>query len=281
MSTLQTQLGDKLSVRTLASVADLQAWRERVDVLAIEKQPSRRYLVGFASSTRAIERALRLRFDIFNRELGEGLFESEALGLDMDRFDPQMSHLVVLDRETDAVIGTYRLQTMAHALNNEGVYSGQEYDLTALEPYFHSATECGRACIAKNHRNANVLLALWKGIREFMRLHDQRWLFGCCSLTSTDPDDGWRAMKTIRRKGFLLPEISLPARPDYSCGSPAREFDPDLGAAIELPKLFAIYMRLGSKVVSEPAIDREFGTVDFLILMDAYSVKLSTLDFFL
>jgi putative hemolysin len=48
--------------------------------------------------------------------------------------------------------------------------------------------------------------------------------------------------------------------------------------SFRLPKLFSAYVRLGAKVISEPAIDREFGTVDFLILQDALALSLSSLE---
>jgi putative hemolysin len=85
-------------------------------------------------------------------------------------------------------------------------------------------------------------------------------------------------MKTIRDKDFLHHEFHVLARPKYSCGLPERENDPDLGDGIFLPRLFSTYMRLGGKVVSEPAIDREFGTVDFLVLLDAANVQMSSME---
>ena len=85
-------------------------------------------------------------------------------------------------------------------------------------------------------------------------------------------------MKTIRRGGHLHPDIFLRATPDYSCGAPEREQADDIGDALSLPKLFRTYLRLSAEVMSEPAIDREFGTVDFLVLMDGRRVTLSQLD---
>ena len=46
----------------------------------------------------------------------------------------------------------------------------------------------------------------------------------------------------------------------------------------KLPKLFRTYIRLGTKVISEPAIDLEFGTVDFLVLQDGKKFTFSQLD---
>jgi putative hemolysin len=37
---------------------------------------------------------------------------------------------------------------------------------------------------------------------------------------------------------------------------------------VKLPQLFRTYLRYGAKIVGEPAIDREFQTVDYLALVD-------------
>ena len=37
---------------------------------------------------------------------------------------------------------------------------------------------------------------------------------------------------------------------------------------VEIPPLFRVYLEMGSKVCSEAAIDREFGVVDFLVVLD-------------
>ena len=79
-------------------------------------------------------------------------------------------------------------------------------------------------------------------------------------------------MRTIREKGYLHESVYLSALPHFSCGEEAEV------EAIALPKLFRTYMRLGTKVVSAPAIDRGFGTVDFLVILDARVVTFSQLD---
>ena len=266
------------SILPLRSVGDLEAPKSTVDLYTLSGGDSDRYTVGFAVSPRAIEGALRLRYEVFNVELGEGLAESLATGLDRDEFDSQMSHLVLLDRATGKVVGTYRLQTVSQGLNRRGVYSAAEYDLSPLEPLFPQLVELGRACLAPEHRTFHALLAIWLGIGAFMNLYDQRYLFGCCSLTTQEPDDGWRALKTIRAAGYVHESIQVNANPEFSCGDSAREHDPSLGPGISLPKLFKTYMRLGVRVISAPALDRRFGTVDFLVLLDGKEVSLSRLD---
>lgn len=250
----------------------------QVDFLALPHDPADRYIVGFANSDRCIEAAQRLRYEVFNLELNEGLASSIESGLDRDRYDAQMTHLVLLERATHRVIGTYRMQSAGEAARGGGLYSAEEYDLAPMSGYLDEGVELSRACLAADHRNFRAIVSLWLGIGAYMNAHGLRYLFGCCSLTTQERDDGWRALKTIREGGFVHPNLWLRARPSHACGAPSREHDLDLGPALKLPKLFRTYLKLGALVVSEPAIDTAFGTVDFLIMMDGKGVALSSLD---
>jgi putative hemolysin len=268
----------RFAIGEMRSAADIRSEWGKLDLLALPDVRKSKYIAGFACSDRAIRAAQALRFEVFNLELDEGFAESYASGLDEDIYDEQMSHLLLIEADSHKVIGTYRMQTIAQARAAKGIYSDQEYDVAALEPYFAKSVELGRACLAEGHRSFATLLMLWFGIGAFMNFHESRWAFGCCSITTRDPDDGWRTLKTLRRENYMHPTICVPARAHASCGSAERIDDPALGEAIPLPKLFHTYMKLGTQVVSEPAIDRAFGTVDFLVMIDSQAVTLSSLD---
>ncbi len=268
--------GKPLSCGSIERIEDLREQWNKSDILLVPGQGGRRLVAGFACSDRALEAALRLRYSVFNVELGHGSSQAGD-GLDRDRFDPQMTHLLLVESGSFRVVGTYRMQTVEQALQGQGIYSAQEYDMVGLAPLFAEAVECGRACIAAEYRKAVSLMILWAGMKAFMTMAGKRWVFGCCSISSHQPDDGWRAMKTIRVSGCLHPEIFLPTTAEYSCGDPRREAAPDLGDPIPLPKLFSAYMRLGAKVISEPAMDRDFGTIDFLVLADGLKVNMAKL----
>ena len=267
-----------LRVRPFCNADELQSPPRDADILLISTLAQGKYRVGYAVSPGAIKQVLRLRYQVFNVELGEGLADGALSGLDQDPFDQQMTHLVLLSADVNQIVGTYRIQSARHALQHQGLYSAQEYDVTPLAPYFDEAIELGRACLAKDHRAMDALLMLWSGLGHFMNLFQLHYLMGCCSITTTDPDDGWRALKTLYEKNHMHPELYLKALPDYSCGSADRLDAPELGPALKLPKLFRIYLMLSAHIISEPAIDREFGTVDFLTFMDGRQVKLSQLD---
>jgi putative hemolysin len=227
-----------------------------------------RYHVRFAETAEELDAVLKLRFDVFNLELGEGLTSSFLTGRDEDEFDASCHHLMVVERSSGAVVGTYRLQTSAMAAAGRGFYSSGEFDLSCLPAsVLDDAVEVGRACIARVHRNTRVLFLLWRGLAAYLAHNRKRYLFGCCSLTSQDAREGGRVAAFLERGGHMHPTLRVRPRPGLEC-DPA-EADEDGGAGTRVTPLFNIYLRYGARVCGLPAIDRSFGTIDFLVLFDA------------
>lgn len=228
---------------------------------------SGRYEVRLATTADELDAALRLRFAVFNVELGEGLKRSLLTGRDEDEYDRWCTHLIVRDRTDGTVVGTYRVQTSEAAARGSGFYTASEFDLSALPRHvLESALELGRACIARPHRNTRVLYLLWRGIAELARRAQKRFLFGCCSLTSQDPRSGRALLDVLAARGALHPTLRVLPRPAYRCW-PALE--PCVAApAVAVPRLFDMYLAMGARVCGEPALDRAFGTIDYLVLLD-------------
>lgn len=270
-------LNERLILGTLTGLGQLYRRRTDIDLLVIPGQQHENYVAAFAVSPRSLEQVFRLRFEVFNMELGEGLAQSLATGLDCDEYDDQMTHLVLFDQASGRIVGTYRMQTVQRALLGQGLYSAREYEMAPLTPYFDRAAECGRACLARDHRGLSALHVLWRGLAAFLEITRTRYLFGCCSITTTDPDHGWRAMKTIRQRNYMHSSLHLRATRAFSCGNASREFDLNVGEPLVLPKLFRAYVQLGARVISEPALDAEFGTVDFLVMLDLQELTATSL----
>lgn len=86
-----------------------------------------RYKSRLAMTDADKEATGRLRFNVFNEELGEGLIESYATGRDYDCFEPAEDHLIVEDTELSVIVGTYRMQSGPVASANFGYYSQREF----------------------------------------------------------------------------------------------------------------------------------------------------------
>jgi putative hemolysin len=223
------------------------------------------YTVRYAATPADLEEILRLRYRIFNLELGEGFEESHRTGKDEDELDCRFHHLMSLARSGE-VVGTYRMQTAEMAARHGGFYSEQEFDLAALPPdVVAGAVEIGRACVSRDHRNGRVLNLLWRGLAAYLTWNRKHYLFGCCSLTSQDPALGVAVHRHLDATGAVHPTLRANPRPECRC-------DPvDPTAKLpepHVPALFQTYLALGAKVCGPPAIDRRFRTIDWLVILD-------------
>ncbi len=237
------------------------------------------YSLRVARNNAEIDEALRLRFEVFNLELKEGLESSYLTKKDEDQFDKQCDHLIISDNSNNRVIGTYRLQTQEMAeRGGAGFYSDGEFYLDMLgKKVLRNSLELGRACILKEYRNTRVLFLLWRGIANYMYFARKRYLFGCCSITSQDCVIGQALYLDLVKKGLVNEHYKLLARPGFEVNV---SVPPDT-EPIKMPPLMGMYIRYGAKVVSLPAIDREFKTIDYLVLFDVAKLERESFKLFL
>lgn len=238
-----------------------------IDAVRLLVSHPNQYAVGLASTEDDVRRAQVLRFEVFNLELNEGLQGSFETGLDADKFDAVCDHLLVRHLPSGQVVGTYRLQTGVNAAAYHGYYCEQEFEFSHFERARGEIVELGRACVQREHRNLVVLGLLWKGIADYARSHNGRYLLGCSSLTSQDPAVGASAFSEMYRKHLAPVEWRTRPRPEYDCSLEQLTPEPP-----KLPKLLRAYLGIGAKICGPPALDRGFKTIDFLTLLDLQSL---------
>jgi len=230
-----------------------------------------RYVARIAVRSSEIESALRLRFDVFNSELNEGMPESYRTGMDKDAYDEYCDHLIVCDTEKDMIVGTYRLMPGIVAENSAGYYSENEFDLSSIRMLPGPKLELGRSCVHQAYRNAAVISLLWKGIAAYVEEYDIRHLFGCASLHTSN-------MAAVNVVYSYLNRCHRAEDP-YTVSPLIRirdiqEFafcDREEALAL-MPPLLKGYMRLGARICGEPAYDPLFGTTDFFIILDTVNL---------
>ncbi len=230
------------------------------------------YRLRFAATPEDLVAVQRLRFEVFNVELGEGFEESYKTRLDQEAFDHVCQHVLVEEEASGRVVGTYRLQTREVAEEGLGFYAATEYEIGVLDKLLKNAVEAGRACVARDHRHRSVLHLLWRGMTAYGLWHGKYIFFGCSSLTSQDMRVAATADAWFERKGHCHPELRARALASHECALADSLSDEEI-AAFRPPKLFATYLRHGASIVSEPAIDRFFGTIDFLTAVDVRRVE--------
>lgn len=234
-----------------------------------------RFTLKFANTEQELDELLRLRFNVFNLEMGEGLASSFQTFRDEDAFDKFFNHLIIIDNNTDKIIGTYRMQTYEMALRGNGFYSHDEFKIEMLpRNIIKHSVELGRACIDKNYRNSRVLFLLWRGLTNYMILTRKRYMFGCCSLTSQNPAEGMALYDDLLKNGHIRTDLKLTAQPFYRLEGFNKT--KDITNKPAYPPLLRMYLRYGAKIIGVPAIDREFKTIDFFILLDIETIAKET-----
>lgn len=262
----------------VAAIASLEAdvFPHHVDSIPPGVVEGGKYELRFAWSRQDLHAVQALRYRVFCQELGEGLASSNDGSREADERDPWFHHLMICERSTGAVVGTYRLQTAVMAATRHGFYSATLFELGAVPgSILAGAVEIGRACVDPAHRSGRVLRLLWKGIARYLQWNDKRYLFGCCSLEGVAEEPAVEAWRALHARQALHDRILVRPRPAARALSDDGRVRPPTDATsltAALPPLFEGYLSLGAKVCGAPALDHAFGTTDFLVVLDIHDM---------
>ncbi len=235
------------------------------------------FMVKLAETQEEVDKALRLRYEVFNLEQGKGLEECKGKGIDSDEFDEFCLHLMVIEKATGRAIGTYRVHLGSIANTAKGFYSAREYDISGLREIANYCMELGRSCVSPKYRTGAIVGLMWGGIGELLNRADLRFMLGCVSLEEVNPAAGWALYRYFTRKHLMSEILTSSPRKEYVLrNAPEQDIQRLLSdeAALKkfIPPLFKGYLRLGCRICGEPVMDCEFGTIDFLVIVDKQKV---------
>ncbi len=233
-----------------------------------EKGP---YILKTVTTSEELIEALRLRYQVFHREM---IGKTKPRGIDVDGYDFVCDHLVIQEKRTQKIIGTYRLNC---SLFSNQFYSHQEFNLRRIFEKPGVKLELGRACIEKGSRNGVVIGLLWRGIAEYMAKTNSQLLFGCASIKTENPRQAallYRHFDQDQRfqESFLCPPTAPYSMPTLDLWIQALRRDLTLEEMAEaealVPPLCRAYLKAGASLGGEPAYDAEFKCIDFLTILD-------------
>ena len=216
---------------------------------------------SLARNPSEIMEAQRLRYQVFGEEMGARLSGHDRL--DRDGFDAFCDHLLIRERETQKVVGTYRILSPSMASEAGGYYSSEEFDLSRIAHLFDRTVEVGRACVHPDYRTGSTIALLWAGLAKYMIDNRYDTLIGCASISMAD---GGHLAASLYNK--LKHEHLAPAeyRAFPRCPLPLQALRQDLPDP-PCPALVKGYLRLGAWICGEPAWDPDFNSADLLVMM--------------
>jgi putative hemolysin len=241
--------------------------------------------VRLAGGRRDVHLAQRLRYTVFYEEMhARPDVVARFRRRDEDEYDPVCEHLLVIDRKTDrvrpwgsvrrpSVVGTYRLlRSDVAARHGVEFYTAGEYDIDPLIDAHGPGMrflEVGRSCVLEPYRNGRTMEALWHGLWTYAREHRIDVMIGCASFTGTDPSRHAQALSFLHHHCLAPAEWRARAHDELYVSMHRLPPDGlDTRACIKaLPPLIKGYLRLGAYVGDGAVIDRQFGTIDVLIVL--------------
>lgn len=231
-----------------------------------DSQVHRGYTYSFATTTRQVREAQRLRFDVFSRELGAAI-DRRFQGLDEDRFDPYCDHLLVRDSATGTLVSTTRLLTQEQSLNAGGFYTEDEFDLSHVLRRPGRFLEVGRTCTHPDFRNGSAIATLWTGISAVLMGGEYDYLIGCASIPLKSGLGSVHALtkRLMDRHMCDAGHRAVPRLPLPNMASPT--------TAAPVPPLLKAYLRLGAEICGPPCWDPQFKTADLMILANRHNLE--------
>ena len=228
------------------------------------------YILKTAETHEELIESCRLRHEVFYQE-----FQNiETSGVDVDKYDSHFDHLVIIHRESNKIIGTYRLNCSTFSSLS---YTETEFNLSGIFKLKGPHIELGRACIQKEHRKSSAVISLlWRGITEYMNISEANVLFGCSSIKINNPKDAALVYKYLMESGSVITSLNSSPTKNFQM----QDFDlwfayfqnglteaQLLEAENLIPPLLKAYLKFGAKIASEPAFDKDFDCVDVLTVL--------------
>lgn len=243
--------------------------------------------VRLAATKKEIKKAQRLRYKVFYEEMfATPDLMSRLKRRDIDPFDAHCDHLLVLDHKDKKpkVIGTYRLLRQSMAARGCGFYTASEFDIAPMLAAHPTARflELGRSCVLKAYRDKRTVELLWHGIWAYVRRHKIDIMFGCASLSGTDPHALALPLSFLHHTASA--EGALAAKPVAGRAVNMNLMDADAidtrKALHALPPLIKGYLRLGARFGDGAVIDRQFGTTDVLVILPVSAINPRYIDYY-
>jgi putative hemolysin len=198
-------------------------------------------------------------------------------GRDSDPFDAFCKHLVVINKQTSDVVGTYRLLLSSDAENGRGFYSETKFDLTNIKKHCSGQLlEMGRACVHETYRKHRVINLMWKAILAYMDEQKVSYILGCSGVAHPSPQT-IGAIQCFFKKHLYAPE-NLRV---YPLAGLAYQYDnnslamSDAAVMKMLPRLAQGYLKMGALVCGEPVWNKVFDTAVFFMLLDTRHINSS------
>jgi putative hemolysin len=224
-------------------------------------KPARKLSAQITSDSNRIRQAQKLRYRVFALDMGAKL-KTAAEGLDYDEVDQYCDHLIVIDNNSDRIVGYTRLLNQVQAEKLGYFYSQKEFNLDQFIALPGKFLEIGRTCVDPDFRGSAVLTTLWSALMQYCNDGRYDYLFGCASIP---PGPNGYAVDAIFRSidSKSIADSNLAVTPNIPIPEHLKCQVDESG----IPPLLKAYLRFGVQICGEPFWDADFNVMDLFIML--------------
>lgn len=226
------------------------------------------YQVKTINHPEELAQVLSLRFEVFFREFSTQKVTFSLFPYDVDMHDFICDHLIVKDKAEDKVVACYRLLSSTTDKKIKRFYSEGEFEISSLLNAPGNKLELGRACVHKDYRNGAVISLLWKGLLDYAKQADTRYMFGCSSINRKDFQNLPQIMNYLEKQGSFINDFKIGVQPKYKMKFKVEGSSETSNGGKAMGSLMHMYIMAGAKMGRTLAYDSEMDCLDMFTLMD-------------
>ena len=223
------------------------------------------YVLSLAYTEEELLNIYKLRYNDLILDYNVNTKEKD---IDKDEYDNSCDYLIVKDTKTNEIIGTYRLIQRKHLKSNT-FPSESEYNIDNLKKSKYNILEVSRAVVHKLHRDGLVIKLLLKGIFEYCKENNIRYVFGTASFHGNDVNK-YEALFSYLFNNYLTNnDLKAIAKEDST--QKINSINNNLSEVEvfrNLPPLVKTYLKMGASIGEGIYIDVPFNSIDVFVLLD-------------
>ena len=234
-------------------------------------------LIKLAETKEELEQIYRLRyFDLILDYNKNQINENE---MDKDEYDEICDQMIAVDKNTNKVIGTYRLLKNSRLPDGMKFLAETEFDISPLKKY--EVLEVGRAVVKPEYRDGSTITMLWKGVIRYAVSENIDFMIGTASFHGVVVNKYQDSLSYLHYNHLSPEDIRCSVnKTTWSRIDLKENYDP-LEAKKNLPPLIKGYLRLGATIGEGAYLDIPFNSLDVLIVLKISDIEQKYLKRFL
>ncbi len=225
-----------------------------------------KFIVKFAENEQEKMQTYKLRYNELILEYRPD--NVNEVCYDVNEYDEYGKLAICIDTETNEVVGAYRIITSDYLPQGKSFVSEGEFDISALKNSGESIAELSRAVVKREYRGSLVLMLLLRFLIGYIREKGYRYIIGEASFFGTDKMALQKEISYIAHNHYN-PEYNVECLDKNQIEILPKEELNFVEIKRSLPPLIRAYIAFGAFLSKDTFCDKEFGSIDTLVIVDS------------